>query len=95
MRNIEILNERLFGQSGIVFVMDNRVFAVEKWLINANAVCEDAPPPDFVPLADVSQGHNWDYAKLTEDRIELTFTGLKKRKRSESVLTLTRRPAGS
>lgn len=53
-------------QSGIVFVMDNRVMAVEQWLINADVYCADAPPPDFVPLTAVPQGHIWDYVKLAE-----------------------------
>ncbi len=51
------------GQDPIVFVMDNRVFAVEQWLINANAFCPANPPP-FAPLTMVPQGHIWDYVKL-------------------------------
>jgi len=53
------------GQDPIVFVMDNRVFAVEQWLINADAFCPQNPPP-FVPLTMVPQGHIWDYVKLAE-----------------------------
>lgn len=54
------------GQDAVVFVMDNRVFAVEQWLVDANAFCADAPPPEFVALAQVPQGHIWDYVKLAE-----------------------------
>ena len=54
------------GQDTVVFVMDNRVYAVEQWLIDADAFCGDAPPPDFVPLTQVPQGHIWDYVKLAE-----------------------------
>ena len=53
-------------QNGVVFVMDNRVMAVEQWLINADVYCADAPPPEFVELAAVPQGHIWDYVKLAE-----------------------------
>jgi len=54
------------GQDAIVFVMDNRVFAVEQWLINADAFCPTPNPPAFAPLTMVPQGHIWDYAKLAE-----------------------------
>lgn len=54
------------GLDAIAFVMDNRVFAVEQWLLDANAFCDNAPPPDFVPLTAVPQGHLWDYVKLAE-----------------------------
>lgn len=54
------------GQGGIVFVMDNRVLAVEQWLIDANAYCPGAPPPEFKKLASVPQGYIWDYVKLAE-----------------------------
>ena len=54
------------GQDAIVFVMDNRVFAVGQWLLNANAFCASAPPPDFVPLTAVPQGHSWEYVELAE-----------------------------
>lgn len=53
------------GQDAVIFVMDNRVFAVEQWLIDANAFCSTDPPP-FEPLTDVPQGHIWDYVKLAE-----------------------------
>jgi hypothetical protein len=53
------------GQDPIVFVMDNRVFAAEQWLINANAFCPQHPPP-FVPLTMLPQGHIWDDVKLAE-----------------------------
>jgi indolepyruvate decarboxylase len=54
------------GQDAIVFVMDNRVYAVEQWLINADAFCQTGDPPPFVPLTQVPQGHIWDYVKLAE-----------------------------
>jgi TPP-dependent 2-oxoacid decarboxylase len=54
------------GQDAIVFVMDNRVFAVEQWLIDANAFCPTPNPPAFAPLTMVPQGHIWDYVKLAE-----------------------------
>jgi len=53
------------GQDAIIFVMDNRVYAVEQWLIDANAFCPGNSPP-FAPLTDVPQGHIWDYVKLAE-----------------------------
>jgi len=46
--------------------MDNRVYAVEQWLINPNAFCPGAPPPDFEPLTAVPQGAIWDYVKIAE-----------------------------
>lgn len=54
------------GQDSVLFVMDNRVYAVEQWLIDANAFCPGAPPPAFLPLTQVPQGHIWDYVKLAE-----------------------------
>lgn len=54
------------GQGAVFFVMDNRVYAVEQWLIDPNAFCPGAPPPEFKPLCDVPQGHIWDYVKLAE-----------------------------
>ncbi len=54
------------GQPAIYFVMDNRVFAVEQWLIDAEAFCPGAPPPAFTPLTAVPQGAIWDYVKLAE-----------------------------
>ncbi len=53
------------GQDAVIFVMDNRVFAVEQWLVNADAFCPtDAPP--FEALTQVPQGAIWDYVKLAE-----------------------------
>ena len=46
--------------------MDNRVYAVEQWLINANAFRPGAPPPEFEKLTEVPQGAIWDYTKLGE-----------------------------
>jgi|AntRauTorckE5430_2_1112549.scaffolds.fasta_scaffold01034_2 TPP-dependent 2-oxoacid decarboxylase len=54
------------GQDNVIFVMDNRVYAVEQWLINPNAFCPGAPPPDFEPLTAVPQGAIWDYVKIAE-----------------------------
>jgi indolepyruvate decarboxylase len=53
------------GQDAIIFVMDNRVYAVEQWLINADAFCSETAPP-FAALTDVPQGRIWDYVKLAE-----------------------------
>ena len=53
------------AQDAIIFVMDNRVYAVEQWLIDPNAFCPENAPP-FAALADVPQGHIWDYVKLAE-----------------------------
>ncbi|MEM7218375.1 MAG: thiamine pyrophosphate-binding protein [Pseudomonadota bacterium] len=54
------------GQDAVFFVMDNRVYAVEQWLIDANAFAGSAPPPHFKPLTEVPQGYIWDYVKLAE-----------------------------
>ena len=55
------------GQDCVVFVVDNKVYAVEQWLINANAFCPPSPStPPFEPLTAVPQGHIWDYVKLAE-----------------------------
>lgn len=54
------------GQDSVLFVMDNRVFAVEQWLIDADAFCPQSKPDAFLPLAEVPQGHIWDYVKLAE-----------------------------
>jgi TPP-dependent 2-oxoacid decarboxylase len=54
------------GQDSIIFVMDNRVMAVEQWLINADVYCPDAPPPEFSKITRVPQGAIWDYVKLAE-----------------------------
>jgi len=54
------------GQDAIVFVMDNRVFGVEQWLINADAFCPAPNPTPFAGLTTVPQGHIWDYVKLAE-----------------------------
>jgi len=54
------------GLGGVFFVMDNRVYAVEQWLIDPDAFCPGAPPPEFKPLVAVPQGHIWDYVKLAE-----------------------------
>ncbi|WGW02915.1 thiamine pyrophosphate-binding protein [Tropicibacter oceani] len=54
------------GQDNVFFVMDNRVYAVEQWLINPDAFCPGAPPPEFEPLTAIPQGHIWDYVKIAE-----------------------------
>lgn len=43
------------GQDAIIFVMDNRVYAVEQWLIDANAFCPENPTP-FAALTEMPQG---------------------------------------
>ena len=43
-----------------------RRFAVEQWLINADAFGPTPNPPPFAPLTMVPQGHIWDYVKLAE-----------------------------
>jgi len=52
-------------QDAVIFVMDNRVYAVEQWLINADAFCPNSDVK-FAPLTDVPQGRIWDYVKLAE-----------------------------
>lgn len=54
------------GQDNVIFVMDNRVYAVEQWRMNPDAFRPSAPPPDFEPLTAVPQGHIWDYVKIAE-----------------------------
>jgi thiamine pyrophosphate-dependent acetolactate synthase large subunit-like protein len=54
------------GQDNVIFVMDNRVYAVEQWLIDAGAFAPGAPPPEFAALTDVPQGRIWDYVKIAE-----------------------------
>jgi indolepyruvate decarboxylase len=54
------------GLDSVIFVMVNGVFAVEQWLVNANAFAEQAPPPKFLPLTSVPQSQIWDYVKLAE-----------------------------
>jgi TPP-dependent 2-oxoacid decarboxylase len=54
------------GLDSIVFVIDNRVFAIEQWLVNAQAFAADAPPPEFVPYCTVPQGAIWDYVRMAE-----------------------------
>jgi indolepyruvate decarboxylase len=54
------------GLNSVIFVIDNKIFGVEQWLINAAAFGEDAPPPEFAPLASVPQAHIWDYVKIAE-----------------------------
>jgi len=53
-------------QDGIFFVIDNRVMAVEEWLIDGNVYYPNAPLPEFKELTAVPQGHIWDYVKLAE-----------------------------
>lgn len=52
---------------------------------------------DVTNLASPTSYHTRDLEIrfVTEDRVELTFTGLKEGKTSESVMTLTRRTGGS
>ena len=53
------------GQDAIIFVIDNWVYAVEQWLIDANAFCPENPTP-FAALTEMPQGPIWDYVKLAE-----------------------------
>jgi TPP-dependent 2-oxoacid decarboxylase len=53
------------GLDSIVFVMDNRVYAIEQWLIDAQAFSAHDPVP-FAPLCEVPQGHIWDYVRMAE-----------------------------
>ncbi len=52
------------GQDCVVFVMANGVFAIEQFLVNANAFCPSGP--DFVALAQVQQTSLWNWVKLAE-----------------------------
>ena len=54
------------GLNSIIFVIDNKIFGVEQWLIDAAAFGQNAPPPEFAPLAAVPQAHIWDYVKIAE-----------------------------
>lgn len=54
------------GLNSVVFVIDNRVFAIEQWLVDAQAFAGDAPPPDFRPYCTVPQGSIWDYVRMAE-----------------------------
>ncbi len=54
------------GLDSIVFVMANGVFAIEQFLIDADAYCDNAPPPQFAALTDVPQTSIWDWTKLAE-----------------------------
>lgn len=56
------------GLDSIIFVVDNKVYAVEQWLVNAAIFNpnqkERAVRDKFLPMCQVPQGHVWDYAKL-------------------------------
>jgi TPP-dependent 2-oxoacid decarboxylase len=66
----ESLNEigtiRQLGLNSVIFVMANSVFAIEQWLVDAEAFKESAPPPAFEPLCEVPQTKIWDWVKLAE-----------------------------
>lgn len=54
-------------QEAILFLIDNKVYAVEQWLVNANAFCPASDnPPAFEPMTEIPQGHIWDYVKIAE-----------------------------
>lgn len=54
----------------VVFVMNNKVFAIEQWLVNPCVFGEEPDPADpdknFLPLTRVPQGHIWDYEQLAQ-----------------------------
>jgi indolepyruvate decarboxylase len=53
------------GLDSIVFVIDNRVYAIEQWLINAQAFSKHDPVP-FAAICEVPQGHIWNYVQMAE-----------------------------
>lgn len=54
------------GLDNVVFVMANGVFAIEQFLINADAFCETPDAPSFTALTQVPQTSLWDWKKLAE-----------------------------
>ncbi|MCF6300927.1 MAG: thiamine pyrophosphate-dependent enzyme [Proteobacteria bacterium] len=54
------------GLDNVVFVMANGVFAIEQFLIDANAFCETPDAPKFTALTQVPQTSLWDWKKLAE-----------------------------
>lgn len=65
------------GLDNVIFVMANGVFAIEQFLINANAFCTEKdtgncqppspnPVPDFAALARVPETSLWNWVKLAE-----------------------------
>lgn len=53
------------GQNPIIFVMNNGIFGIEQWLVNAKAF-EDPPADPPVDIASTNILHRWDYSKLTD-----------------------------
>ncbi len=49
----------------IVFVMNNKVFAIEQWLVDPTVYADGSTKP-FLPLCEIPQGEIWDYVKLAE-----------------------------
>lgn len=59
------------GLDNVIFVMVNGVYAVEQFLIDANAFCTDdsssgKPAPKFAALAQVPQSSLWDWKALAK-----------------------------
>ena len=55
------------GLDSIIFVVDNRVYGIEQWLVNAEiyeASDGRTVAEKFLPMCQVPQGHIWDYSKL-------------------------------
>ena len=54
------------GLDNVIFVMTNGVFAIEQFLINADAFCDASGAPKFAALTQVPQTSLWDWVKLAE-----------------------------
>jgi TPP-dependent 2-oxoacid decarboxylase len=54
------------GQNNVVFAMANGVFAIEQFLINAQAFSDKPDAPKFTALTQVPQTSLWDWKKIAE-----------------------------
>jgi TPP-dependent 2-oxoacid decarboxylase len=54
------------GLDNVIFVMANGVFAIEQFLIDANAFCDADTAPQFAALARVPQTSLWDWTSLAK-----------------------------
>lgn len=54
------------GLNNVIFVMANGVFAIEQFLVNAQAFADTPDAPQFEALTQVPQTALWDWVKLAE-----------------------------
>ncbi|SHO58918.1 thiamine pyrophosphate-binding protein [Vibrio quintilis] len=54
------------GLNNVIFVMANGVFAIEQFLVNAEAFSDQPGSPDFEALTQVPQTEIWNWVKLAE-----------------------------